>query len=691
VTVVTAQGRQVRVHDGKSGYLSQSSMPLYFGLGETSEVERIEVTWPSGIEQVVTEVEINQLLTIEEAGPAPASDPGAAVCQGPKLVRAHDEVRNPRWIPVRRAAQQIMARDYMTNFSFSFTDRIDASGIKFRHRIVEDAGKYYKAVHYDHGNGVATADVNGDGSLDLYFTTQIGDNELWLNDGNGYFRDSTSEAGVAVGDRISVSASFGDIDNDGDPDLFVTTVRQGNLLFENLGDGRFSDISAKAGVDYVGHSSGAVFFDYDRDGFLDLFVTNIGTYTTDEKGPGNYWIGMRDAFSGHLYPERYEQSILYRNLGNGSFADVSESTGLVDSSWSGDASPIDLNEDGWLDLYVLSMQGHDEYYENVGGKKFVKRSREIFPSTPWGTMGIRVFDFDNDGLMDIFLTDMHTDMIETVPFIDEKKKMPRQRPIAHLHTDGNHVAGNAFFHNKGDGTFEEISEEVGSENFWPWGLSTGDLNADGWEDVFVASSMNYPWRYGVNSLLLNQRGEKFVDAEYLVGIEPRKDGHTAKPWFELDCSGDDKDHNDCQGVEGCAVLLGALGSRSSVVFDLDADGDLDIVTNDFNSEPMVLISDLAERQSVRFIKIKLVGTTSNRSGIGARVSVKANSRTFTKVNDGKSGYLSQSDSWLYFGLDDATEIEGIEVLWPSGTRQVVDGKTPLNELLVIEEPRASAE
>jgi hypothetical protein len=695
VTVTAGDLVQTKIHDGKSGYLSQSSLPLYFGLGEERKVQRVEVQWPSGVRQVIDEgIELNRLLVIEEEAEPPEGPPSAAsgpsenppsVCEGPKEERAHKEVLNPRWVPVRQLAQQIMSRDYTVDFDFRFTDRIEESEIRFRHQIVEDAGKRYKAVHYDHGNGLAVADVNGDGRLDLYFTSQIGPNGLWENRGRGKFRDITMESKVAVADRISVAPSFADIDNDGDPDLFVSTVRQGNLMFENVGGGRFVDITKESGVGHVGHSSGAVFFDYDRDGLLDLFVTNVGRYTKDEQGPGGYWIGLADAFSGHLYPERYESSILYRNLGNNRFADVSEETGLVDSSWSGDASPLDLNEDGWPDLYVLSMQGHDEYYENVGGKRFEKKSRQVFPRTAWGAMGIRVLDFNNDGLMDIYTTDMHTDMIETLEFMHEKNKMPRQRPLQNLGTDGNHVLGNAFYRNDGEGRFTEISDEIGAENFWPWGLSSGDLNADGFEDVFIAASMNYPWRYGVNSLLLNQSGQRFVDVEYLVGIEPRKGGRTAKPWFELDCSGDDRDHNDCEGMEGCIVVMGALGSRSSVIFDLEGDGDLDIVTNDFNSEPMVLVSDLSERRPVHFLEVDLVGKKSNRRGLGARVRVHAGSSSYTKVNDGKSGYLSQSDLPLYFGLGAAESVDRIEIDWPSGIRQVVSEGIEIDRRLTIEE------
>ena len=195
---------------------------------------------------------------------------------------------------------------------------------------------------------------------------------------------------------------------------YVTTVRHGNVLFENDGTGAFEDITESSGLGYSGHSSSAVFFDYDRDGLLDLFLTNVGQYTTDEVGRGNYYVGLPDAFVGHRLPERNEQSLLFRNTGGNRFVNTSVQTGLTDLSWTGAASPIDVNDDGWLDLYVLSMQGHDSYYENVEGRRFDERSRDVFPQTSWGSMGIKTLDFDNDGRMDIFITDMHTDMVDGV-------------------------------------------------------------------------------------------------------------------------------------------------------------------------------------------------------------------------------------------------------------------------------------
>ena len=136
--------------------------------------------------------------------------------------------------------------------TFQFTDELVQSGISFKHRIVDDAGKTYKAAHYDHGNGIAIADVDGDGLSDVYFVSQVGGNQLWRNVGGGRFQNITAAAGVAVPGKVGVSASFADIDNDGDADLYVTTVRGGNMLFENDGSGRFRDISAASGLNYVG-------------------------------------------------------------------------------------------------------------------------------------------------------------------------------------------------------------------------------------------------------------------------------------------------------------------------------------------------------------------------------------------------------------------------------------------------------
>ncbi len=604
------------------------------------------------------------------------------------------------------AYAQEMTRDrFEVDHDFRFVDQRAASGITFHHYCTPDSAKFYQPNHYDHGNGVVILDVDGDRHWDLYFLTQLEGNELWRNNGDGTFENITERAGVALADKVSVTASAADVDNDGDPDLFVTTVRGGNVLFENDGDGNFTDVTAAAGVGYSGHSSGAVFFDYDRDGWLDLFVTNVGTYTIDRQIRGGHWLGIGqdgspNAFSGHLFPERTETSILYRNLGDGRFEDVTAATGLVDGGWSGDAAFTDLNGDGWLDLYVLNMQGDDHYWENVGGERFVERTAEHFPKTPWGTMGVKFFDHDHDGRLDLLLTDMHSDMSrKIVPGSLEKLKSLVKLSDEDLQGGDNNIFGNAFFERQADGSFAERSDAYRLENYWPWGVSVDDVNADGWEDVLITSSMNFPYRYGINSMMLNNRGNGFLDSEFLLGIEPRSDRtnrpyyhpdrqhlETKKPWFELDCGGSDQPHPLCAGRDDRILVLGSVGTRSAVIFDLDDDGDLDIVTNEFHDVPQVLISDLAERRELRWIEIDLTGSRSNRDGIGARVTVEAGGRRLVKVHDGKSGYLSQSSQPLYFGLDDAAAIDRIIVEWPSGTRQEVTSGLELNRLVEIAEP-----
>jgi enediyne biosynthesis protein E4 len=612
----------------------------------------------------------------------------------------------PAWLVARDRQEAELAARSQVLHDFRFTDRREASGITFQNRVVDDAGKDYKLVHYDHGNGLCAADVDGDGLPDLYFVTQLGTNELWKNLGNDRFMNVTAGAGLEMPDAIGAACAFADIDNDGDPDLFVTTVRHGNRLFENLGNGTFRDITAQAGVGYVGHSSGAVFFDYDGDGLLDLLVTNVGVYTSNVRGPGGYYVGLSDAFAGHLHPERFEANILYHNLGHNRFKDVTREVGLVGPSWSGDATLLDVNEDGFPDLYILDMQGGSHLWLNEGGKHFRDATAEYFPKTPWGAMGVKVFDFDGDGRLDLFVTSMHPDMWVNIPAGDwaaEARKSDSSKVAGVMFPKGKGglIFGNALFANRGGGRFEEVSDAVGAETYWPWGPSVDDFNADGWDDIFIAAGMNYPYRYGVNSVLLNEGGHRFLPSEFVVGVEPRPNGVTQQVWFTLDCNGADRGNAICGACSHPELLrvecrldnaqhasvMGSLGTRAAVAVDLDGDGDLDIVTNEFNAHPQVLISDLAQRHPIHFLEVRLRGTRSNREGLGAQVTVVLpNGRRILKALDGKSGYLSQSDLPLYFGLADADHADAIEVRWPSGRRQSVAGPHKTGQTIDIVEP-----
>jgi enediyne biosynthesis protein E4 len=593
----------------------------------------------------------------------------------------------------RKQTQLEAAKQFKVFYQFQFADKLKESGITFVHRAVDDITKHMRLGHYDHGSAVAVADVDGDGLYDIYFVNQVGGNELWKNLGGGKFENITKEAGVGLPGRVSVGAAFADIDNGGNQDLFVTTVRDGDVLFENDGHGHFKDITREAGLGLIAHSSGAFFFDYDNDGLLDLLVCNVGRYTYDVKGPDGEYAGIPNAFDGHLHPDRYEYPVLYKNIGHHRFKDVTAEVGLRPHGWCGDATFSDVNADGWPDIFFLNMQGHSHYYENQGGKKFVEKTDQYFPKTPWGAMGIKFFDYDNDGRMDLFISDMHSDMSHDPGPSDEKLKADITWQDSYIQgTKADYIWGNALYHNLGNGQFEEVSDRMGVETFWPWGPSVGDLNADGWDDIFIASGMSYPFRYGINSLLLNDRGRMFVDAEFVLGIEPRQNPYT--PWFEIDCS----DVQEIQAQEklgsglcieesGKSIVMSPRSSRSSVIFDLDNDGDLDIVTNDFNSEPEVLVSDLAERRRIHWLKIVLVGTSSNRNGLGATVHVHSGGQIYTKYNDGKSGYLAQSVLPLYFGLGDADRIDRVEVHWPSGRNQALSKGIEENQTLRITEPK----
>jgi hypothetical protein len=621
------------------------------------------------------------------------SQPQKAQVQG----RTLPDVRFPRYddgleaLPQRKKSQLESVGQFNVFYQFHFTDQLKESGITFVHRVVPEAADDYMQVHYDHGTGLAVADVDGDGLYDIYFVNQVGGNELWKNLGNGKFKNITESAGVGLKDRISVGASFADIDNTGHQDLYVTTVKQGNVLFENDGRGNFKDITKEAGLDLAAHSSGAMFFDYDNDGLVDLLVCNVGTYTTNEKGPAGEYVGRTDAFLGHLHPGRFEHPVLYKNLGHYKFKDVTAEVGLNPDGWCGDATFADLNGDGLPDIFFLNMQGPGHYFENMQGKKFVETTQEYFSRTPWGSMGLKFFDYDNDGRMDLVITDMHSDMMEEQDPYHEKEKIQHPRPDDMLGGSADKfVFGNALYHNLGAGKFEEVSGKMGVEQLWPWGVSVGDVNADGWEDMFITAGMNFPFRYGINSMLLNNRGQKFLDSEFILGIEPRAEPYT--PWFVMDCSNPAMLPNlglrkaVCGARTDKFTVSAPKASRSAVIFDLDNDGDLDIVTNDFNSEPQVLISDLAQQKAIHWLKVVLVGTKSNRNGLGATVRVQVNGETYTRYNDGKSGYLSQSVLPLYFGLGDARKINRVEVDWPSGYKQVLSNGVDANQTLKITEP-----
>ncbi len=308
-----------------------------------------------------------------------------------------------------------------------FRERARQSGITFSMDFLStEQGEKFKINLYDHGCGVAVGDFDGDGYDDVYFLNQLGPNALYRNKGDGTFEDVTQKAGVGLGDRVCVAATFADYDNDGHADLYVTSTRGGNVLFHNKGDGTFKDVTKEAGLTYVGHSQTAAFFDYDNDGWLDLFVTNTAKWTLDTYvEEDHYFLGPYSLWQMAASP--VEHNVLYHNNGDGTFTDVTAKAALKGKGWGGDVAVFDFNEDGRLDLLVTNMFGASQLYRNNGDGTFTDVTKETLGRTSWGAIGSKAFDFNNDGRLDLLIVDMHSDMWLAAS-ID-----PRTWPVEQLH------------------------------------------------------------------------------------------------------------------------------------------------------------------------------------------------------------------------------------------------------------------
>jgi hypothetical protein len=488
---------------------------------------------------------------------------------------------------------------------------------------------------------------------------------------------------VALGDRVCVGAAFADYDNDGDQDLFVTSTRGGNVLFRNDGDGAFTDVTGQAGVGHVAHSQMPCFFDSDNDGDLDLLVLQTARWTTEEYNEAGRHFAGKETIALTAGSEK-EYNLLYRNDGEGRFTEVGEKAGLRGLGWAADAAVFDHDGDGLLDVLLTNMFGRAQLYRSRGDGTFADVTLAVLGKTSFGGMGVKAFDFHNDGRLDVYMVDMHSDMWATPEtdrfLVEERKRYPyllgryydlranpeqAERELADLvRVKYDEVLfGNAAFSNLGGGRFEEVSERANLETFWPWGIAAGDFDNDGREDAFVTAGMGYPFFYWPNSLLLNQGDGTFRDRAAEAGVEPPPGGK----------------HLPAKIGGRVAVR----SSRSAAAADFDGDGRLDLVVNNFNDHPYLFRNHFPRQNYVAF---RLTGTRSNRDAVGALVRLYAGDEVMVRQVHAAGGYLAQSSMVVHFGLGDRTKIDRVEVRWPGGLTQRIEAPE-INAVIPLTEPR----
>jgi len=566
-----------------------------------------------------------------------------------------------------------------------FEERAAAAGLNFRMKFLPaEQGENFKINFYDHGCGVAVGDYDNDGRDDVFFCNQLGPCALFHCEEGGKFVETTKDAGdlaKSLDGKITVGAAWGDVDGDGLEDLFVTTVRGGNVLLKNMGGGKFKDVTKESGLTLVTESWSPCFFDMDGDGDLDLIVTNTAHWTRDRYDEDQrYYVGK--ATLDELIGSEKEWNVLYRNDGKGHFTNVTDECGMRGRGWSGDVAVFDYDGDGALDVFVCNMFGSSILYHNDGKGVFTDVTKKELGKTSWGAVGARAFDYDGDGRLDLFVVDMHSDMwmpfdLDSA-FVDEHKKYRSffersiQLKLAPPTMDAEFarkvdirpdevVFGNTLFHAKPDGTFEERSDAANVETLFPWGIAEGDFDSDGFIDAYIPSGMGLPLFYWRNSLLRNKGDGTFVDVCREAGTEPPPGGTETEQW-----------------VGKRRVVR---SSRAAATADFDGDGRLDLVVNNFNDRAFYFHNVSAPKH---WCELRLVGTKSCREAIGALARLTAGGKTQIRQVQAAGGYLSQSSNVLHFGLADAATIDKIEIQWPSGLKQTltspkIDARTTVTE------------